>query len=57
MNNCELKEIVVVEDFEAKNGVLGLDRDIYLSIVKFLDSSIVRKVNKYFFFYFVNSFS
>jgi hypothetical protein len=58
MNNCELKEIIVVEDFEVMNGVLGLDRDIYLSIVKFLDSSIVRKVNKYFiFFYFTNSFS
>jgi hypothetical protein len=44
MNNCELKEIIVVEGFEVKNGVFGLCRDIYLSIVKFLDSSIVRKV-------------
>jgi tRNA A22 N-methylase len=52
MNSCEFKEIVVVEDFEAKNGVLGLDRDIYLNIVKFLDSSIVRKVSKYFIFLF-----
>jgi hypothetical protein len=57
MNNCELKEIVVVEDFEAKNGVLGLDRDIYLSIVKFLDSSIVRKVSKYFIFFILLIFS
>jgi hypothetical protein len=37
-------KIVVFEDFEIKNGLLGLDRDIYLSIVKFLDSSKVRKV-------------
>jgi predicted RNase H-like nuclease (RuvC/YqgF family) len=32
------------EGFEIENGVLGLERDIYLSIVKFLDSSILRKV-------------
>jgi hypothetical protein len=35
---------IVIKDFEVENGVLGLDRDVYLSIVKFLDSSIVRKV-------------
>jgi hypothetical protein len=40
----QLDTIVVPEDFEVKNGVLGFDRDLYLSIVKFLDSSIVRKV-------------
>jgi hypothetical protein len=34
----------VGEGFEIENGVLGLERDIYLSIVKFLDSSILRKV-------------
>jgi hypothetical protein len=44
MNNCEFKEITVIEDFEIENGVLGLHRDIYLSIVKFLDSQTVRKV-------------
>jgi hypothetical protein len=44
MNNYQFKEIIVVENFEIKNGVLGLDRDAYLSIVKFLDSSVVRKV-------------
>jgi hypothetical protein len=44
MNNCEFKEIIVFSDFEVENGVLGLDRDCYLSIVKFLDSSILRKV-------------
>jgi hypothetical protein len=38
------KEIIVFKDFEVENGVLGLERDIYLSIVKFLDSSILRKV-------------
>jgi hypothetical protein len=38
------KEILVAEDFEVSNGILGLDRDCYLSIVKFLDSSILRKV-------------
>jgi hypothetical protein len=39
-------KIVVTKDFEIENGVLGLNRDVYLSIVKFLDSStvIVRKV-------------
>jgi hypothetical protein len=58
MNNCQFKEIIVVEYFEIENGVLGLERDIYLNIVKFLDSLIVRKVSKYFFFYyFINSFS
>jgi hypothetical protein len=35
---------IVVEKFEVSNGILGLERDIYLSIVKFLDSSILRKV-------------
>jgi hypothetical protein len=44
MNSCEFKEIIVPEKFEIENGVLGLHRDIYLSIVKFFDSSTVRKV-------------
>jgi hypothetical protein len=44
MNSCEFEEIIVSKDFENGNGVLGLDRDSYLSIVKFLDSSILRKV-------------
>jgi hypothetical protein len=38
------KEILVAEDFEVSNGILRLERDVYLSIVKFLDSSILRKV-------------
>jgi hypothetical protein len=44
MNNCEFKEIIAFVDFEIENGVLGLDRDVYLSIVKYLDSSNLRKV-------------
>jgi hypothetical protein len=40
----KFKEIIVVKDFEVKNGVLGLERDVYLSIVKCIDSSILRKV-------------
>jgi hypothetical protein len=44
MNSCKFKEIIVFKDFDIKNGVLGLERDVYLSIVKFLDSSILRKV-------------
>jgi hypothetical protein len=44
MNSCEFDEIVVCKDFELENGVLGLNRDVFLSIVKFLDSSILRKV-------------
>jgi hypothetical protein len=43
-NSYQFKEIIVVEYFEVENGALGLDRDAYLSIVKFLDSSTLRKV-------------
>jgi hypothetical protein len=44
MNSCDFKEIIVSKNLEIENGVLGLERDIYLSIVKILDSQIVRKV-------------
>jgi hypothetical protein len=44
MSSCEFREIIVLKDFQIENGVLGLDRDYYLSIVKFLDSSTLRKV-------------
>jgi hypothetical protein len=44
MNSCDFEEIIVSKDFEVDNGILGLDRDCYLSIVKFLNSSILRKV-------------
>jgi hypothetical protein len=39
MNSCEFKEIVVIKDFEIENGILGLERDIYLNIIKLLDFS------------------
>jgi hypothetical protein len=44
MKNFKFKETIIVNGFEIENGVLGLERDIYLSIVKFLDSSILREV-------------
>jgi hypothetical protein len=44
MNSFEFKKIIVFKDFEVENGMLGLDRDCYLSIVKLLDSPILRKV-------------
>jgi hypothetical protein len=50
MNSSEFKEIIVTGDFRVENGILGLDRDCYLSIVKFLDSSIKKSMNEYFFF-------
>jgi hypothetical protein len=34
MNNCEFKEIIVFKDFEIESGILRLERDVYLSIVK-----------------------
>jgi hypothetical protein len=49
-NGSPLNEMGVGEDYEIDNGVLGLKRDIYLSIVKYLDSSILRKVNEFIFF-------
>jgi hypothetical protein len=42
--NYRFNEINVPENFGVMNGVLGLERDVYLSIIKFLDSSLVRKV-------------
>jgi hypothetical protein len=44
MSSCEFEEIIISKGLEIENGVLGLERDIFLSIVKFLDSSILRKV-------------
>jgi hypothetical protein len=44
MNSCDFEEIIISKDLEIENGLLGLERDVYLSIVKFLDSPIVRKV-------------
>jgi hypothetical protein len=44
MSSCDFEEIIVFKEFKFDNGVLGLNRDVYLNIVKFLDSSILRKV-------------
>jgi hypothetical protein len=44
MNSCDFKEIIIPKDLEIEIGVLGLNRDVYLSVVKFLDSSILREV-------------
>jgi hypothetical protein len=43
-NMNRFKEIIVVKDFEIKNGLLGFYTDIFLIFVKFLSSSTVRKV-------------
>jgi hypothetical protein len=45
------EEIIVFENYELENGVLGLKRDTYLGIVKFLDPSILRKVFFFLIFY------
>jgi hypothetical protein len=44
MNSREFKEIIVPEKFKVTNGVLGLHQYIYLNLIQFLNSSIVRKV-------------
>jgi hypothetical protein len=44
INNCKFNEIIVPEDFKVKNGLFGLHQYIYLNIIHFLNSSIVRKV-------------
>jgi hypothetical protein len=44
MNSCDFREIIISKNLEIENGVLGLERDVYLSIVKILDSPFVRKV-------------
>jgi hypothetical protein len=38
LSDSNFSGIIVSEGFEIENGVLGLERDVYLSIVKFLDS-------------------
>jgi hypothetical protein len=43
-HKVSFNDIIVFRDLEIENGVLGLERDIHLSLVKFLDSPIVRKV-------------
>jgi hypothetical protein len=44
LSKSKFPKIVVSKDYEVENGLLGLDRDCYLSIVKFLDLLILRKV-------------
>jgi hypothetical protein len=44
LSDSKFPEMIVSESFEVENGILGLDRDNYLSVVKFLDSSMLRKV-------------
>jgi hypothetical protein len=44
ISKSKIPKIIVSKDYEVENGILGLDRDNYLSIVKFLDSSILREV-------------
>jgi hypothetical protein len=45
-------EIIVVQDLEVQNGLLGLDIDVYLSLVTFLDSFVIKKVRVNIFFFF-----
>jgi hypothetical protein len=54
MNSCEFKDIIISEGFEIENGMLGLHRDVFLNVIKLLDSSILRNVwvNINFFFNF-----
>jgi hypothetical protein len=40
----------VNKNFEIKNNMLGLKRDIYFNLIKFLNSSILKKVWVNFFF-------
>jgi hypothetical protein len=49
-------EIIVLKDFEVENGILGLERDVYLSIVKFIFVNIKKSITKYFLFNFYSFF-
>jgi hypothetical protein len=40
----EEEEIIVAENFEIENGMLGLIQGVYLKIVEFLNSPVLRKV-------------
>jgi hypothetical protein len=42
-----------LEKFEVENGILGLERDVYLNIVKFLHSTVLRLVKVNFFLNFL----
>jgi hypothetical protein len=43
-NSYQFRELIVVENFDIKNGLLGLHQYSYLNIIQFLNSSVVRKV-------------
>jgi hypothetical protein len=51
MNSFEFKEIIVLKNFEVGNGVLGLERDVYLSIVQSRFVNIKKSMSKYFLFF------
>jgi hypothetical protein len=38
----DFKEIILFKDFEVGNGVLGLNRDCYLSIVRFKEIIVLK---------------
>jgi hypothetical protein len=44
LSKSNFPKIVVSKNYEVENGLLGLDRDCYLSLVKFIDSPILKKV-------------
>jgi hypothetical protein len=44
VSKSKFPKIFVSKDYEVDDGILGLDRDCYLGIVKFPDSSLLRKV-------------
>jgi hypothetical protein len=41
MTCCQFEEIIVSENLEVKNGLLGLDQDCYLSTIKFQMSRVI----------------
>jgi hypothetical protein len=43
-SKSKFPKMIVSKSFEIENGILGLDRDCYLSIVKLLELSMLRKV-------------
>jgi hypothetical protein len=33
---------IKIDQFDKKNGILGMDRDLYLSIIQFLNTKVLR---------------
>jgi hypothetical protein len=48
MTSCDFEEIITSKNLEIENGVLGLERDVYLSIIKILDLHCKKSLSKYF---------